>query len=163
VCFALRYSRLKEAVTAIEVLARLRMRRSQGGIFHYMEIGPLVTGVVVTVGPDHTLDQAARRMAERNVGSAIVSKDYGQPGIITERDLLRAIADGVDLDSTRVEDYMTANAITASTSWDVNEAARRMIDGGFRHLVVLGPDGEVKGVLSIRDLVKSLMQEAEHA
>ncbi len=123
-----------------------------------MEIGPLVRDAVVTVGPDHTLGEAARLMTARRVGSAVVTGE-GQPGIITERDLLRAVSDGADLDQARVADYMTAQAITASASWDVREATRRMVEGGFRHLVVLGSDGQLTGVLSIRDLAESLLDE----
>jgi CBS domain-containing protein len=91
------------------------------------------------------------------VGSAVVTSSEGSPGIITERDVLQAVADGVDLDATQVSDYMTANAITATESWDVVEAARRMSEGGFRHLVVVDEKGEVSGMLSIRDLVESIL------
>lgn len=124
-----------------------------------MEIGPLITQTVVTIGPDHNLGEAARRMVSKRVGSAVVLRQEGQPGIITERDLLRAISDGVDLQTTPVENYMTSEAITASASWEVMEAARRMVDGGFRHLVVLDDMGQVSGMLSIRDLVQALLEE----
>jgi CBS domain-containing protein len=109
------------------------------------------------VGPRHSLAQAARMMFERRSGSAVVENDMEGPGIITERDLLRAVADGVDLTSTPVEDYMTANAITASTSWDAEKAARLMLERGFRHLVVIDDRGRIEGILSIRDLVKALL------
>ncbi|CAN5627597.1 CBS domain-containing protein [soil metagenome] len=122
-----------------------------------MEIGPLVSAELVTVGPDHSLAETARRMIERGVGSAVVVTEDGRPGIITERDLLRSLAAGNDPESTRVERYMTENAITASPSWDVTEAASRMVDGGFRHLLVLNDNGSISGVLSIRDLVASLL------
>jgi CBS domain-containing protein len=119
-------------------------------------IGPLVKKVLVSVGPDHSLREAASRMIAHGVGAAVVLENEGQPGIITERDLMRAVADGVDLSATHVEQYMTPDAISASLSWDIEEAARRMIHGGFRHLVVLDDRGEVKGMLSIRDLVTGL-------
>ncbi len=96
-------------------------------------------------------------MARANVGSAVVHVTEGQPGIITERDLLRAISEGADLQTTDVDSYMTSNAISASESWDVEQAARKMIDGGFRHLLVLDGKGDVRGVLSIRDLVVALL------
>ncbi len=123
-----------------------------------MRIGPLARGSVVSAGPEHTLVEAARRMADAKVGSAVVLTEEGHPGIITERDVLRAVADGVDLETTPISDYMTANAITASPSWDVIEAARTMSRGGFRHLIVLGDQGEVQGMLSLRDLVDALLQ-----
>ncbi len=124
-----------------------------------MEIGPLVSPRLLTVGPRHTLRDVARKMTERKIGSAIVHCDDGRPGIITERDLLRAIADGVDPDTAMVDDYMTATPITASAHWDVHKAATRMIEGGVRHLIVVDEDGDTMGVLSIRDLVKSLVNE----
>jgi CBS domain-containing protein len=123
-----------------------------------MEVGALATKSVLTVRPGHSLREVAERMTERNVGAAVVVSGDGPPGIITERDLLRAMAQGVDPASTTVEDFMTANAITASESWSVAEAARKMIHGRFRHLLVLGPNGEITGILSIRDLVESLLE-----
>jgi CBS domain-containing protein len=122
-----------------------------------MEIGPLVKQTVVKVGPDHTLAEAARRMVTRKVGSAVVTAEDGQPGIITERDVLRAVADDADLDHTSVRVYMTPTAITATRSWEVEKAARCMIEGGFRHLIVLDEGGEPEGILSIRDLVEALL------
>ncbi|MEO7804372.1 MAG: CBS domain-containing protein [Actinomycetota bacterium] len=111
---------------------------------------------MLSVGPSHTLREVATRMTEFKVGSAVVLTDAG-PAIITERDILRGVADGVDLDATTVDDYMTSEAITASTSWDVKTAANEMSTRGFRHLVVVDDDGKVVGVLSIRDLVQSLL------
>lgn len=122
------------------------------------EIGSLARSIAVSVGPDHSLAEAARKMNASKLGSAIVFKQDGQPGIITERDLLRAIADGVDLENTAVADYMTPDAISASGKWDVEQAARRMLGGGFRHLVVLDDKGEPVGMLSIRDLLGALLE-----
>jgi len=127
-----------------------------------MDIGPLIKVAVVSVGPRHSVAEAARRMRAGNVGSAVVETEDGHPGIITERDLLKAVADGVDPEEATVEDYMTANAITASPSWSAFEAASRMMDGGFRHLVVIGENGRVTGILSIRDLVSSLLDDFSH-
>lgn len=120
-----------------------------------MEVGAVASRNVVTVGPTHTLQEAARRMAQGKVGSAVVRDEA--PGIITERDLLRAIADGADFSTTEVSEYMTANAITASASWDLVKAARCMQEGGFRHLIILDDDGRLAGMLSLRDLVGPLL------
>ena len=124
-----------------------------------MEIGALVNRSVLSMGPDKTLRDAARAMVERRVGSTVVVTEDGSPAIITERDLMRAMATGADPDTTRVGDYMTPGALTASESWDVIEAAERMRAGGFRHLVVLSDSGTIAGVLSIRDLMTSLLEE----
>ena len=124
-----------------------------------MEIGPVISRAVLEVGPRDSIADAARKMTERKVGSAIVMTDQG-PGSITERDILRAVAAGGDLETAPVEDYMTHNAITAFEDWDLREAAERMSSGGFRHLIVLSMGGQVEGVLSIRDLLRALLQEA---
>lgn len=127
-----------------------------------MQIGPVVNRAVLEVGPRDSLAEAARKMVARKVGSAIVMTDQG-PGIITERDILRAVAAGGDLEKVRVEEFMTHNAITAFDDWDLREAAERMSGGGFRHLIVLGRGGQVEGVLSIRDLLRALLKEAKPA
>ena len=124
-----------------------------------MEIGALLSSSVLTMGPDSTLRDAARAMVGRRVGSTVVVTEDGSPAILTERDLLRAMAAGADPDTTKVADYMTPGALTASPSWDVIEAAERMREGGFRHLIVMSEAGTVAGVLSMRDLMSSLLSE----
>lgn len=124
-----------------------------------MQIGALANRNLVTVGPGHSLADAARRMSEARVGSAVVNSEV--PGIITERDLLYAMAAGADFATTPVSDYATANAITGSESWDVLKAARCMQEGGFRHLIVLDEQGGVSGMLSLRDLVETLLDQLE--
>jgi CBS domain-containing protein len=114
---------------------------------------------VLVVEPSDNIAAAARGMVAKKVGSAIVMTDEG-PGIITERDILRAVAAGRNLDEARVEDYMTAGAITAFEDWDLRTAAQRMADGGFRHLIVLNRGGGLEGILSIRDLLKALIRES---
>lgn len=125
-----------------------------------VEIGELVRRDVVAVGVGHTLDEAARLMTDHNVGAAIVMFDDGGPGIISERDILRAIAKGVDVRTATVAEHMTSTPVTATSTWDVATAARTMVRGGFRHLVVLDDGCEV-GILSIRDLVASLVPNGD--
>jgi CBS domain-containing protein len=126
-----------------------------------MEIGPLVSRRLLVVGVEDTLAEAARLMHDHQSGSAIVMGDEG-PGIITERDILRAVAEGVDVNTIKVPGYMTASAITATIHWDVVEAAQQMIDGRFRHLIVLADDGTVEGMLSIRDLLGAMLNMARN-
>ena len=109
----------------------------------------------MSVGPAHTLAQAAKLMNGKRVGSAIVLTDES-PGILSERDVLRAVADGADPNAATVGDYMTWNAIVATSEWDTMEAARTMLEHGFRHLVVLDGSSEV-GILSIRDLMAGIL------
>ena len=126
-----------------------------------MEVGALVKRAVVTVGPTHTLTDAARLMTERNVGCAVVITEDA-PGIVSERDILRAIAAGADPATSVVGDHMTWNAVVATPGWDVEQAARTMIERGFRHLVVV-EDGTEVGFLSIRDLVAALLDQESAA
>jgi CBS domain-containing protein len=119
-----------------------------------MHVRDGMSKVVLTVGPHHTLRDAARLMAERRVGAAVVI-DPESPGlgIITERDLLESIGSGQDADSERVSDHLTSDIVFAAPSWSLEEAAVAMVRGGFRHLVVTD-GGEVAGLLSMRDIVR---------
>jgi CBS domain-containing protein len=114
---------------------------------------------ILAVEPDQSLSEAARRIWERRVGSAVVLSGEDDPGIITERDLLRAVAEGADPTSTKVGAYMTPNAVAITLNWHVVDAARTMIERGFRHLIVLDAAGEVVGMLSIRDMVRALLED----
>jgi CBS domain-containing protein len=110
--------------------------------------------VVLTVGPDHTLRQAASQMAERRVGAAVVIDPDGMgPGIVTERDVLVSVAHGEDPDKERVADHLTSDLVFAAPDWSLEQAAVAMVRGGFRHLVVVD-GGEIAGILSVRDVVR---------
>jgi CBS domain-containing protein len=124
-----------------------------------LDIRSSINDRFLTIGPQHTIRAAAQAMADRKVGSAVVMTEDGRPAILTERDILRAVASGVDLDRTHVEEHMTSEPVTASPSWDVVKAADAMIRGSFRHLIVIDGSGSVEGVLSIRDLVAALLSE----
>jgi signal-transduction protein with cAMP-binding, CBS, and nucleotidyltransferase domain len=110
--------------------------------------------VSVTVGPSHTLRQAAAAMVERNVGAALVIDDEAPgPGIVTERDLLLSVGAGEDPDVEPVGEHMTQSVITAEPDWSLEHAAAEMSRRSVRHLVVFEA-GEVVGILSMRDIVK---------
>jgi CBS domain-containing protein len=109
---------------------------------------------VLTIGPEHTLRQAARLMSERRTGSAVVVDPEGAgTGIITERDILNAIGGDLDPDSERASAHLTWDVVYAGPDWTLEEAAAMMINRGFRHLVVLDGD-DVLGVISVRDVVR---------
>jgi CBS domain-containing protein len=119
-----------------------------------MHVRDGMSKVVLTVGPGHTLRDAARLMAERRVGAAVVlDPDSPGPGIITERDLLEALGGGQDMDGERVSEHLTSDIVFAAPDWSLEEAAVAMVRGGFRHLVVTDR-GEVAGLLSMRDIVR---------
>ena len=89
----------------------------------------------------------------KNVG-AVVVKDFGNLiGILTERDLLKAMAARVHSSEARVRQWMTVDPVTAAGDTDVEEAARVMLEHGFRHLPVIDDDGQVSGVVSLRRVV----------
>ena len=115
---------------------------------------------VVTVGPDHTLREAARRMTKAEVGAIVVIDPEGMgPGILTERDLLQSNGRDEDLDSEFVRDHMTQRLTYAPADASLERAAEEMVRHRFRHVVVL--DGsEVVGILSMRDIVRCWTQDA---
>lgn len=119
-----------------------------------MQVRDGMSKVVLTIGPGHTLRQAAEQMARRNVGAAVVTDPDGAgPGILTERDLLSSIAAGQDPDRELVADHLTADSVSATPGWSLEEAAVAMVRGGFRHLLVFDA-GETVGVVSMRDIVR---------
>jgi CBS domain-containing protein len=119
-----------------------------------MQVREGMTDTVLTIGPGHTLREAARLMSQRRVGAAVVlDPDAAGPGILTERDVLDAIGAGQDPDAERVGDHLTSNVVYASPEWSLEEAASAMVRGGFRHLIVC-ESGEILGVLSVRDVVR---------
>jgi len=110
---------------------------------------------ILMIGPRHTLRHAAKLMSARQVGAAVVHnpETYGI-GIITERDILRAIGTGMDADQEAVEGHLTHNVVFATPRWTLDQAAEAMTRGGFRHLIVLEED-EVAGMISVRDIVRA--------
>jgi CBS domain-containing protein len=115
----------------------------------------LVVGTAVTVA------EAARLMLKRHVGAAVVVDErIPGPGIITERDVMRAVADGRDLEATPVEACMTFEARTATTNWDLDTAAEEMINGHFRHLLAVDEQGRLVGIVSMRDIVGAQIHAA---
>ncbi len=119
-----------------------------------MRVRDGMTKMVLTVGPQHTLREAARLMADRRVGAAVVlDPELPGPGILTERDLLESLGLGQDPDAERVADHLTSDIVFAAPDWSLEEAAVAMVRGGFRHLVVTDR-GEVLGLLSMRDVVR---------
>ena len=108
---------------------------------------------VIEVAPEDTLGEVAQRMSAVNVG-AVVVKDYGRlNGILTERDMLKAMAARVHTSEARVRQWMTEDPLTATAEMDVEEAAQVMLEHNFRHLPVLDDSGQVIGLVSLRRVV----------
>jgi CBS domain-containing protein len=119
-----------------------------------MQVRDGMSPMVLTVGPSHTLRAVARLMSERAVGAAaVMDPDGNGPGIITERDILVSLGAGQDPDGELVGDHLTREVVYAAPDWSLEEAAVAMVQGGFRHLIVL-ERGESVGILSVRDVVR---------
>jgi CBS domain-containing protein len=114
---------------------------------------------LLTVEPTLPITEVAKRMVAKDVGAVLVFDEGALCGILTERDVLRAVADGIDEASTPVRDRMTANPETLDADDTTEHAAVLMIHGGFRHLPVM-QEGEVVGVLSIRDLMRVVLEDS---
>lgn len=120
-----------------------------------MLVRDVMTSTVLTVGPTHTMRQVAKSMASRKVAAAVVhDPDADGPGILTERDMLEAVAAGQDPDTETAAAHLTKEAVVAAPDWPLLKAAQTMLSGGFRHLVVCEED-EVVGVLSVRDVLRA--------
>jgi CBS domain-containing protein len=119
-----------------------------------MQVRDGMSPMVLTIGPGHTLREAARLMSERQVGAAVViDPDAGGPGILTERDVLASVGAGQDPAIELVVDHLTRDVVFAEPNWSLEEAAAAMVRGGFRHLIVV-ERGETMGILSVRDVVR---------
>jgi len=113
-----------------------------------------MTRLVLTIGPAHTLREAARLMSARRVGAAVVTDDQQAGiGILTERDILDSLGAGEDPDAELASGHRTVDVVFASPEWTLQQAAETMVRSGFRHLVVI-EGGEVIGLLSMRDIVR---------
>lgn len=124
-----------------------------------MQVSEGMSRVIASVGPQHTLREAASIMVKRGTGAALVFDDQVPgPGIVTERDILVSVGRGQDVDSERVGDHMSDSTITASPEWSLERAALEMAKRQIRHLVVVD-QGDVVGVLSMRDIVRVWMMD----
>jgi len=121
-----------------------------------MRLGDLVGDAPYVCGPDTTLLEAAGAMEGSDLGSLAVVEGVSLLGLITERDIRRAVANGTDLDSP-VSAVMSGDPDTFDPDLDVWDAASWIAESGYRHLPVVGDDGDLLGVVSIRDLLKALV------
>jgi CBS domain-containing protein len=121
-------------------------------------VGEIMTSDVLTVEPSDTIGETAQQMVERGVSSAVVS-DYGTLiGIVTERDLTRAVAGRVHTSEARVREWMTSDPITLGPDATAEEAAKIMLDNGFRHVPIVD-EGRAVGIVSIRDVARWSTEE----
>jgi signal-transduction protein with cAMP-binding, CBS, and nucleotidyltransferase domain len=119
-----------------------------------MEVREGMSRVVLTIGPGHTLREAATRMVQKGVGAAVViDEESPGPRIVSERDLLNSLGRNQDPDIECVGDHMSDTLIAAAPDWSLERAAVEMAKRHIRHLVVV-EGGELVGILSMRDIVR---------
>jgi CBS domain-containing protein len=121
-------------------------------------VGSIMSRDVLDVSPETTLAAAAQKMSGGRVGAVVVLESGALRGILTERDVLRAVGEG-RVEGSTVSDWMTRDPETIEPSDSSDLAATLMIHGGFRHLPVV-EGGSVVGVVSIRDLMRVVLDDA---
>lgn len=127
-----------------------------------MKLGALVGGSATVVGPEATLGDAAEALVGDGVGSLGVVSDRELVGIITERDLVRALASGAEPEDEYVVDWMAESPDTFSPDVDVEEAAAWLLEVGYRHMPIM-KDGELLGIVSIRDIMRAIVGTRQNA
>ncbi len=122
-----------------------------------VNLGDLVGRAPFVCGPDTTLTEAAQAMEKSDHGSLAVVEGTTLLGLITERDIRRAVANGVDASATQVSEVMSGDPDTFDPDLDVWDAAAWISESGYRHLPVVDDEGSLRGIISIRDLLKALV------
>lgn len=120
-----------------------------------MRVADIMSKPLCIVDPETTLAEATTLMAENRVGSAIVCAAEKLVGIVTERDVVRAMSGSHDAATRPVDEWMTRKLVTIDPETEVREALRMMVDGGFRHLPVL-EESKIVGMVSMRDIAAAL-------
>jgi CBS domain-containing protein len=119
-------------------------------------IGGLVSPAVATVLPTATLRQAAEAMIADGLGLLVLADASGPVGVLSERDIVNAISEVLDVDEERVRDHSSGDIVSVDEGASVEDAARAMADAQIRHLAVTR-DGAVVGVVSVRDVLRALV------
>jgi CBS domain-containing protein len=130
-----------------------------------MKVSDIMTPAAIYDAPDDTLAEAASKMWQQQTGSLLIMEGDALGGIVTERDVLRIVAEGHEPKAISVRDVMTTEPVTIGPNTTLRDAAAIMFDKWFRHLPVVGDGGEVLGIISLRDLLSLVaegMQEPEH-
>jgi CBS domain-containing protein len=126
-----------------------------------MRVADIMTKAAVTDSPSDTLAEAASKMWREKTGSLLVMEDGELKGIVTERDLLRVVGEGKDPKSVTVADAMTHDPVTVPPDTALIAAAYIMFEKWFRHLPVVTGEGDLVGVISLRDLLNLVARGME--
>lgn len=123
-----------------------------------VSVASLLTGSIRAVRPSLTLRLAAELLAEDGIGLLVVENAEGDlAGVLSERDLVAAVADGTDLDAERLGSLMADEVVTVTCDGSLGLAATRMVDADVRHLVVVDDRQHAVGVVSARDVMRALV------
>lgn len=122
-----------------------------------MKLGELVGGGTEVVGPDVTLDAIAKSMIDSGTDCVAVVDDRRLIGVVTDKDVVWAVADGAEMEAETAREWMTETPDTFSPDVDVEEAATWLLEAGYRHLPVM-KDGELLGVVGMRDVLWAIME-----
>ena len=122
-----------------------------------MTVDDIMTSPPLTVDPEESVVDVAKKMLEHGFGSALVVEDDKLIGIITEHDLLYALSEGENGIKLKARDVMSEDPITVKTKTDIMEAIKIMKDANVRHLPVVDHKGRPVGVVAFRDILESLM------
>jgi len=122
-----------------------------------VNLGELIGDAPYLCGPDTSITEAASAMEGSDLGSLAVVEGMTLLGLVTERDIRRAVASGAHLDATHVSEIMSPDPDIFDPDLDVWDAAAWLVESGYRHMPVVNDDGSLMGVVSIRDLLKSLV------
>lgn len=125
-----------------------------------MKLSSIMTGGIETIPPQATLAEAAKKMASQDIGSLPVCAERRRVvGIITDRDItVRAVARGMDPNSTRVEEVMTRDVLSCSSDAEVEEACQMMEQRQVRRLLITGQDETPVGIVSLGDIALCLRE-----
>lgn len=123
-----------------------------------MNLSALVGGGAEIIGPEATLEDAAEAMVGSGVGSLGVIDERRLVGIVTERDIMQAVAEGADAVDELVRDWMSESPDVFSPDVEVHEAAQWLLEAGYRHMPVMDESGELLGIVSIRDLLWAIVE-----
>jgi CBS domain-containing protein len=137
--------------------------KSEAGVMsHYLQdkVQGLARQEAVFVGHDETLRNVARTMWLGSVGALVVGDERHPLGVISERDLVAKVGQGVDLDKMTAEEAMTRDVVSARVGDSLYDAAYQMLDGVIRHLPLVDDNGRVIGMVSVRDLLRPLLLDA---
>jgi CBS domain-containing protein len=126
-----------------------------------MKVEDLMTSAALTDAADDTLAEASAKMWQQQTGSLLILEDDRLIGIVTERDVLRAVAEGNDPKVTSLRDLMTQEPVTIPPDTELRDAAEIMFEKWFRHLPVVDETGKVMGIISLRDLLSLVAEGME--